>query len=69
MHQLLKPNGKLVGLFFDFDGTESGPPFGGSIQEYKTLFENQFKINTLERSINSIKERQGKELFFIFESL
>ncbi|WP_339757890.1 methyltransferase domain-containing protein [uncultured Winogradskyella sp.] len=68
MHQLLKPNGKLVGLFFDFELTKSGPPFGGNVSEYTSLFEESFKIKTIEKSINSIKERQGKELFFIFES-
>jgi len=67
MHQLLKPYGKLVGLLFNFELTESGPPFGGSATEYKSLFKDQFKIKTLEKSINSIKQRQGKELFFIFE--
>ncbi len=67
MDQLLKPNGKLIGLFFNFELTESGPPFGGSEPEYKSLFEDKFQIKALEKSINSIKERQGKELFFIFE--
>ncbi len=33
MHELLKPNGKLVGLLFDFELTDSGPPFGGSLTE------------------------------------
>ncbi len=69
MFQLLKPNGKLAGLLFDFPLTESGPPFGGSLNEYETIFSKYFKIKTLERSTNSIKERQGKELFFIFERL
>ena len=32
--QLLKPNGKLAGLLFDFDLSASGPPFGGHIQTY-----------------------------------
>jgi thiopurine S-methyltransferase len=67
MHKLLKSHGKLVGLFFDFELTSSGPPFGGSITEYKASFNANFEIKKLERSINSIKERQGKELFFIFE--
>jgi len=69
MHHLLKPKGKLVGLLFDFKLTESGPPFGGSTKAYHLLFKNDFKIKLLEPSINSIKERQGKELFFIFESI
>lgn len=68
MSQLLKPKGKLVGLLFDFPLTESGPPFGGGIDEYRSLFSKRFKIKTLERATNSIKERQGKELFFIFEA-
>ncbi len=67
MHELLKPNGKLVGLLFDFELTESGPPFGGSNSMYTSLFEELFDFKVLEPSINSIKERQGKELFFIFE--
>jgi thiopurine S-methyltransferase len=67
MQQLLKPNAKLVGLLFDFELTETGPPFGGGLDTYKLLFEKYFNIKVLERSINSIKERQGKELFFIFE--
>ncbi|EPR72598.1 hypothetical protein ADIWIN_2383 [Winogradskyella psychrotolerans RS-3] len=67
MYHLLKPKGKLIGLFFNFELTEDGPPFGGSLTEYKSLFENKFHLNVLEPSINSIKERQGNELFFIFE--
>jgi thiopurine S-methyltransferase len=67
MKQILKPNGKLVGLLFNFELTASGPPFGGNIKTYKSLFEPHFKINILEKAINSIKPRQGKELFFIFE--
>ncbi|WP_299116499.1 methyltransferase domain-containing protein [uncultured Winogradskyella sp.] len=69
MQQLLKTNRKLAGLLFDFPLTESGPPFGGSREEYERLFKSHFRIKTLQASINSIKERQGKELFFIFENL
>lgn len=69
MHQSLKPNGKLVGLLFNFPLSETGPPFGGSILEYKTLFSNYFDLKVLKPSINSIKPREGKELFFIFERL
>ena len=68
MKQLLKPNGKLAGLLFNFPLTESGPPFGGSLSEYKTLFQEHFQIKILETAYNSIKPRTDKELFFIFES-
>ncbi len=65
--QLLVNDGKLVGLLFDFPLTEQGPPFGGNIKEYIKTFSLFFKIKTLERSYNSIDDRQGKELFIIFE--
>tara|TARA_R110002050_G_scaffold84077_1_gene179626 strand:- start:1047 stop:1634 length:588 start_codon:yes stop_codon:yes gene_type:complete len=68
MKQLLKPNGKLAGLLFNFPLTESGPPFGGSLSEYKSLFQEHFQIKILETAHNSIKPRADKELFFIFES-
>jgi len=67
MNDLLNDNGKLVGLLFDFDLEVSGPPFGGSVSEYEKTFQKHFKIKTLNRSINSIKPRQGRELFIIFE--
>lgn len=67
MHELLNENGKLAGLLFNFPLTADGPPFGGSQKEYETLFSESFKIKKLERCYNSIKPRNGKELFFIFE--
>lgn len=67
MHSLLVPGGKLAGLLFDFPLTEDGPPFGGSREEYIDLFSPYFKINMLHRAYNSIKPRQDRELFFIFE--
>ncbi|MFM9987628.1 methyltransferase domain-containing protein [Flavobacterium sp.] len=63
---LLSPKGKLIGLLFQFPLTEVGPPFGGSKEEYLNLFSNNFKIKTIETAYNSIKPREGKELFFIF---
>jgi thiopurine S-methyltransferase len=65
--KLLKKSGLLAGLLFDFPLTENGPPFGGSMDEYKSLFTPFFKIKTLDRAYNSIPARQGNELFFIFE--
>ena len=64
--ELLKPNGILAGLLFDFELKEDGPPYGGSKEEYLTYFSPYFEINILERAYNSIKPRQGKELFFKF---
>lgn len=67
MHSLLSSKGKIFGLLFDFELTEVGPPFGGSKEEYINLFQDKFKLKVLERAYNSIKPRDGRELFFIFE--
>ena len=67
MHSLLNKNGKLVGLLFDFELTEEGPPFGGDLIEYIQLFYSKFEIKVFEKCHNSIKQRQGREFFFIFE--
>ncbi len=69
MNELLKPNGKLLGLFFNFKRTKFGPPFGGSLTEYKELFQPYFKIIKLEDCYNSIPPRSGNELFFIFKKI
>ena len=63
---LLKENGKLVGLFFSVPMFSDHPPFGGSKQEYIECFSKLFSINTIEKCYNSIKSRNNKELFFIF---
>jgi thiopurine S-methyltransferase len=68
MHDIIKPNGKLFGLLFNFPLTSDGPPFGGTRSEYIKLFSPYFKVNILETATNSIKPRQGRELFFIFEN-
>jgi thiopurine S-methyltransferase len=67
MHYLLNNNGKLAGLLFDFPLTEEGPPFGGGVAAYLAHFEPWFKPKTLEKCYNSIKPREGRELFFILE--
>lgn len=67
VYELLKNKGKLTGLLFDFPLTEQGPPFGGSLEEYKNTFSKQFHIRVLKSCYNSIKPRLGRELFIIFE--
>ena len=65
MSELLNKNGKLAGLLFGVQ-FPNNPPFGGSREEYLDLFSNTFKINLLEPCYNSVKPRQGNELFFVF---
>ena len=62
MYQLLKPGGKLVGVLFN-RSFEGGPPFGGNENEYRELFQPQFKIQIMEPCYNSIGPRKNAELF------
>lgn len=63
MHRLLNKNGVLSGLLFNrkFNG---GPPFGGSKEEYLTLFSAHFTIKNMDICTNSVQPRLGSELFF-----
>jgi methyl halide transferase len=65
MSELLSKKGKLVGLLFGVQFPKN-PPFGGSKEEYLTLFSDKFKINFIEPCYNSVKPREGNELFFNF---
>ncbi|WP_177763683.1 methyltransferase domain-containing protein [Flavobacterium sp. I3-2] len=69
MYRLLKKNGKLAGVLFDFPLTEQGPPFGGDFESYFSLFNPIFAIKKLELCYNSIKPRAQKELFVLLEKL
>lgn len=62
MHDLLAKNGKLAGVLFNRTFT-SGPPFGGSQEEYKLLFKDAFEVLTMDVSKNSIAPRANTELF------
>jgi SAM-dependent methyltransferase len=61
-HELLNPGGRLVGVLFDRFFAEN-PPFGGSAAEYEALFKPSFSFHTFEKCYNSIKPREGTELF------
>jgi len=63
--ELLPKGGKLIGLWFTFPlkGDLVRRPFGGSKTEYISYFEPYFDIRILELCYNSIKPRQGNELF------
>jgi SAM-dependent methyltransferase len=62
MHQLLSDEGILAGLLFNRT-FESGPPFGGSKEEYELLFKDAFDFLKMEVSENSIAPRANSELF------
>jgi len=63
MHALLKPDGQLVGLLFDAPMNQDQPPFGGTMLEYRKIFEPYFHFIKFESCHNSIPPRLGKEMW------
>ena len=63
MHALLVKGGHLTGVLFGQVFEEEGPPYGGTLQEYKLMFSKKFKIKKLEPCYNSIERRKGSEVF------
>ena len=68
MNELLKENGTLVGVMFNFPLTESGPPFGGSEEEYRGYFQQNFRSVNIKPCLNSIGPRQGSEYWVEFSA-
>jgi SAM-dependent methyltransferase len=67
MRELLNPGGRLAGVLFNRSFTAAGPPFGGTMEEYRELFAPLFHIVKMEPCYNSVKPREGSECFFILE--
>lgn len=64
---LLKPKGKLVGLFFIRPKELGGPPFGSTVQEIRESLGNDFtEINKLHHE-ECPHAFTGKEYFGVFE--
>jgi hypothetical protein len=63
--QLLNEGGKLVGLLFNHYFDFEGPPFGGTEDEYISLFDKHFDFKAFSVAYNSIKPRRGRELFML----
>jgi hypothetical protein len=60
--ELLKEEGKLVGLLFNRE-FEGGPPFGGSKKKYEVCFGPFYSTLKMEVCYNSITPRKDTELF------
>jgi methyl halide transferase len=67
MLELLKPEGKLIGVLFNREFGPEGPPFGGTMEEYRQLFSGKFNILKMEECHNSIPPRSGKEIFIMLQ--
>jgi len=68
---LLKPGGRLIGLWFPLDKKieEGGPPHAVSEQEIKTLFNKGWVLIEERFPKNSIEPRLKREKLIIFEKL
>lgn len=66
-HSLLRTGGKLVGLLFNHEFQSDSPPFGGSAEEYESVFRPYFHFRSFAICYNSIKPRKGRELFILLE--
>ena len=61
--ELLRPNGKLIGLLFCVPLNNNHPPYGGNKKEYLSYFCPYFDIGILELSYNSVAKRKNEEFF------
>lgn len=67
--QLLKPEGKLLGLFFPLDKNvdEGGPPWGVNISELHALFSLHWNLESEEMPKESIEPRVDREVMMIWK--
>jgi methyl halide transferase len=61
IHQILKPKGSLIALFFTHSRPD-GPPYGTNLEELELLFDPYFDVQFLEKPKNSIAGRENDEL-------
>jgi methyl halide transferase len=65
--ELLDTEGSIYGVLFNQNFPFQGPPFGGTVEEYRYYFEPYFEIHSLNECKNSIKPRMGTELWISFK--
>ena len=66
-YQLLKKDGKLIGLLFNTKFNHDGPPFGGITDDYIALFSKKFTLLEMANSTHSVSPRKGNELWIEFQ--
>jgi len=62
---LLSDKGKLMGVLFDDPLFSDHPPYGGNKEEYLPYFKDLFRVEVFDRCYNSIKPREGRELYIL----
>lgn len=68
VHQLLKPQGQHIGLFFTHN-RPGGPPFGIQPATIRDLFSPKFTIIDLAETTDSVPARLGEEHLGRFQKL
>ena len=68
---ILKPGGKLIGLWFPLDKKidEGGPPWGTTIEDVKSIFNSGWSIEKEEFPSLSITPRKGREKLIVFKKI
>jgi SAM-dependent methyltransferase len=68
VRSILKPGGKLIGLWFPLDKKldEGGPAWGTTLEEVKSIFNSGWSIVKEEFPKHSIEPRKGREKLIIF---
>lgn len=67
---LLKPGGRLIGVFFinpEMDEGETGPPFGISEADLKALMAPRFELVESYVPASAYPGREGREMIGVFE--
>lgn len=62
-NEILKENGKIIGLLFNREFDTNGPPFGGTEKEYRGLFNSKFNFKKFENSLLSSLPRKEYEFW------
>jgi len=69
--KILKPGGKLIGLWFPLDKKteDDGPPWGTTVNEVKSIFKNGWTIEQEKFPDLTIEPRRGREKLIIFKKV
>ncbi|MBY0405602.1 MAG: methyltransferase domain-containing protein [Cyanobacteria bacterium] len=65
VHQLLNDAGRLLGLFWERQPAEGGPPFRTDALELADLFSPAFAFESMGTPNNSISKRSGEEILCV----
>ncbi|MBY0549129.1 MAG: methyltransferase domain-containing protein [Candidatus Obscuribacterales bacterium] len=68
VHDLLKPGGKFVSLWWVRPDRQGGPPFALHKSEIFELFDKKFKIEIAYEPQDSVKERKGQEFLTVMSA-